>query len=134
MKKISIILILSFIHYCLGCYSTKILKNEESCQHFYKPSDPIYVKTKERETYFYANGTYTFKNDTLYGYGRKVLGGHKHPPQQVTIPCDNIRQIEIRKPDNTVGVILIVSATIAITVGLAIGLSEMKGMGNMSFK
>jgi hypothetical protein len=130
MKGLSIILILSLLHYYLGCYSTKTLKNQPACQYTLKESDPIYVKTKDRITYFYAPGTYKFENDTLYGYGQKLIWNEKQAPEPVKIACGDITQIEVRK-DNTGKTLIAVYfvLTIVIIVAFAITFSDWKNWG-----
>ncbi len=129
MKCISIILILSFLYYCLGCSSTRILKNEETCVYSFKKTEPIYVKTKERITYFYASGTYKFENDTLYGYAQRLVWDEKQPPEPVNIACADILQIEIKKSDYTPLIVVYTVVSVAALVAFASVLSGLNDWG-----
>jgi hypothetical protein len=130
MKNLSVILILSFLHYCLGCYSTKVLKNEEAFVYSFEKTEPIYVKTKERITYFYASGTYKLENDTLYGYGQRLVWDEKQPPEPVNIACTDILQIEIKKSNYTPLIVVYTVVTVVVLVAFGSVLSGFNDWGN----
>ena len=134
MKNLSVILIFSILHYCLGCYSTKVLKNEEACVYSFKKTEPIYVKSKERITYFYASGTYKFENDTLYGYGQRLIWDEKQPPEPVNIACVDILQIEIKKSDYSPLIVVYTVVSVASVVAFSILLSGFDDWGNKNHR
>jgi hypothetical protein len=68
MKTISIILVVTLLYCCLGCFNTKVLTHNETIQESLKKKEEIIIITYDKKKYnfFYPN-TYWFKNDTVYG-------------------------------------------------------------------
>lgn len=109
MKCISIILILSFLYYCLGCSSTRVLKNEKELRYSLEKYEHIYVKTRNGITYFYETNTCKFENDTLYVEGQKIIErDKKKEPESVKIAYIDIVQIEIKNIDTARSIFFVV--------------------------
>ena len=102
MKPIAIILIISLLSYCFGCYNTTFLKNKKDFQNSYDMEGKIYVETKKGITYFYGTNMYTFGDDTLYGEGQMVAEtGWKNDPESIKIAYLDIDRIKIKQFDST---------------------------------
>ncbi len=100
MKCISIILILSFLYYCLGCYSTRVIKQEDEILNCLKQKEGIYyLSTQNSERYSFKNHhyKYNFENDTLYGSAKRVTSDPWQKFEKVKIPVSDINGIETQK-------------------------------------
>ena len=133
MKSISIILILSFLFYCFGCYNTKVVKNENEFQDANEVDGEIYVKTRKGITYFYDKNMYKFGNDTLYGEGQMITErGWRNDPESIKISYIDIKQIKIKEIDPTrtiVGVVI----TGGIVIGLTVFIITMSDLRHLDF-
>jgi len=119
MRSIAIILILSLLYYCLGCYNTMVVKNEKEFQDAHQMNGEINVITRNSITYFYDKNSYKFENDTLYGEGQMVTKqGWKNGPASIKIAFTDIEQIKIKQLDPTR-----TSVFVVITGGVVIGLT-----------
>ena len=100
MKCISIILILSFLYYCLGCYSTRVIKQEDEIRNCLEQKEGIYFLTarnSERYSFKDYHSKYNFENDTLNGSARRVTSDPWQKFEQVKFPVSDIYGIETQK-------------------------------------
>ena len=109
MKCISIILILSFLYYCFGCYDTRIIKQDDEILNSLKQKEGIYYLTaRNSERYSFKNHhyKYNFENDTLYGSAKRVTSDPWQKFEQVKIHVSDINGIETQKLNPLVFVVV----------------------------
>ena len=100
MKCISIILILSFLYYCLGCYNTKVIKQEDEIRDcLIQKQGVYYLTTRNSEKYSFKNHhyKYNFENDTLYGSAKRITSNPWQKFEKVKFPVSDINGIETQK-------------------------------------
>jgi len=101
MKPISVILIFSSIYYCLGCYNTNLIKqdneNYKTVEKFITENSDrdIYVITRDSEKFYFPAHSYGIKNNVFQGRGRKYNQGvRKFGEYEITIDVPKIQQVE----------------------------------------
>ena len=83
MKYMSLIMILSLIHYCLGCYSTNIIKQNSENQIATKETilensnKGTYIFTRDSAKYYFHPKTYEIKGIVFQGKGQKFYQGQR---------------------------------------------------------
>ena len=100
MKCISIILILSFLYYCLGCYNKRVLKNEDEIRDCLIQKQGIYyITTRDSQRYSFKDHHYRYKfeNDTLFGSAKRLTSDPWQKFDQVEFPVSDIYSTETRE-------------------------------------
>ena len=101
MKPLSIILIISHIYYCFGCYSTNLIKqdneNHKTVEKFITENSDrdIYVITRNSEIFYFPAHSFEIKNNVLKGRGQKYNQGiRKFGEYDIKIDVPKIQQVE----------------------------------------
>lgn len=130
MKKICFyILIISFLNY-VGCYSSRSVNKEILyTSDLGEPAGVVTIITKDEKKLLVDEGIYELVGDTLFVNGinktNTTVYGH---PIDVKIALNNIRSVEIEKPDGlaTAGCVIGGVATLALFIVMAIAASSYK--------
>jgi len=115
MKCISIILILSFLYYCLGCYNKRVLKNEDEIRDCLIQKQGIYyITTRDSQRYSFKDHHYRYKfeNDTLFGSAKRLTSDPWQKFEQVKFSVADIDSMEIQET-NTVAIIAVSGVLVA---------------------
>ena len=120
MKTTAIILILSFMHYCIGCYTATTLNEKKDFQDLADEDQPIYVTTNRGVEYFYPAGKYFVACDTIFGEGRLNLY-RKADIDTLAIAFNDIATIEYKEIDTGLTVAnVLIPATVLVALGFGI--------------
>jgi len=88
------------VYYCFGCYSTKVLKQDDEILNCLKQKEGIYyLTTRNSERYSFKDQRYNYKfeNDTLYGRAKRVTSDPWQKFEQVKFPISDISNIKTQE-------------------------------------
>jgi hypothetical protein len=131
MKWLTVILIPSFLYYCIGCYNTPVIKKGPDIPETLNAGEDINVERKDGLIFFFESGRYTLTNDTLYGEGRKVLLNQKQDAKQIKVALSNIEHIELERSDT--GSTIAWAVIVGGAVGIIVLILAATGTGSMNF-
>ena len=98
MKTISIILILSLLHFSIGCQTHRKPSipsmEEDDIKAYIATGERLNIMTKDSINYFFNSGTYQIVNDTLSGSGQRIIEDTLKDPEQLKIAIHDISRIQ----------------------------------------
>jgi len=129
MKSTSIILILLLVYSCIGCYTTKVIRQNDEILNCLKQKEGIYyLTTRNSERYSFNDQKYSYKfeNDTLYGSAKKVTSDSWQKFEQIKFHIKDIYGIETQEIEPIKSGFFIVALGASVTYFIYYAVSHAK--------